>query len=79
MNTVVLFLGIILYFFLLITLYIFIIKRLKYLNDRHIYYTKVEGLHKIYISLKKRILILFCILFVVSTFIILKFLYVSGF
>ena len=79
MNTIVLFLGIILYFFLLITLYIFIIKRLKYLNDRHINYTKIEGLHKIYISLKKRILILFCILFVVSTFIILKFLYVSGF
>ncbi len=76
MNTITVSLWIILYFIFLVFVYYFIIKRLKNLNERHISYTKVEGLKWIYKSLKKIILVLFVILFFVSIFIILKFVYV---
>ncbi len=76
MNTITLVAWIFIYFIVLLFSYIFIVKRLKHLNQRHINYTKVEWLQWIYKSLKKVIFVLFLILFVLSIFIVLKFAYV---
>lgn len=74
MDKIYLFLIILGYFVFLFACYIFIIKRLKYLTQKHIEYTKVDGLMVLYKKLIKLIFILFIILFLVSTFIILTFL-----
>lgn len=67
------YLSVFLYILFLVVSYILIIKRLKYLNERHISYTKVECLVNTYNSLKKIIFVLFVILGLVSLFIIFNF------
>lgn len=67
------YLSIFLYVLFLIISYILIIKRLKYLNQKHIEYTKVECLVHTYNSLKKVIFILFVIVALVSIFVIFNF------
>ena len=53
MDKLYLFLMILGYFIFLFWCYIFIIKRLKYLNQKHIEYTKVEWLNDLYKKLIK--------------------------
>lgn len=68
-------LWIILYWFFLIISYLFIIKRLKYINQKHIEYTKIENLKLVFNKLSNIILFLFIFLFLFIIFIILKFIY----
>ncbi len=74
MNILYLVIFIIWFIFFLLLLYIFIIKRLKYLTDKHIEYTKVEWLMTSYNSLKRIIFLLMIMQFVLSILIILPFL-----
>lgn len=67
------YLSVFLYILFLVVSYILIIKRLKYLNERHIEYTKVECLIDTYNSLKKIVFVLFVILGIVSLFVIFNF------
>ncbi len=67
------YLSIFLYILFLVVSYILIIKRLKYLNEWHINYTKVECLASTYNSLKKIIFLLFVILWLISLFVIFNF------
>lgn len=67
------YLSIFLYILFLVVSYILIIKRLKYLNEWHINYTKVECLVSTYNSLKKIIFVLFVILWLISLFVIFNF------
>lgn len=62
------------YFIFLFSCYIFTIKRLKYLNQKHIEYTKVDWLIFLYKKLIKITFIFFVVLFIISFFIILIFL-----
>lgn len=73
MDKLYLFLMILGYFIFLFWCYIFIIKRLKYLNQKHIEYTKVEWLNDLYKKLIKIVFVLFVMLFIISVFIILTF------
>lgn len=74
MNTFYLVLFIIWYFLILFVFYTLVFKRLRYLTDKHIEYTKVEWINNSYNSLKKIILILIIVQFLLSVFIILTFL-----
>lgn len=74
MNTLYKILFIILYFFLLWVSYALILKRLKYLTDKQVKYTKVVWINDSYNSLKKIILMLTILQFLLSVFIILTFL-----
>lgn len=65
----------VLYSVFLIFSYIFIVKRLKHINDKHVSYTKIQELNLIFNSLKKIIFILFIVLFLIVLFLILKFAY----
>lgn len=67
------YLSVFLYILFLVVSYILIIKRLKYLNEWHINYTKVKCLASTYNSLKKIIFVLFVILWLVSLFVIFNF------
>lgn len=62
-----------LYIIIIIIVYILIIKRLKFLNDKHIAQTWVKYLSFRYKYLFRSITILFVILIVLSSFIILMF------
>jgi len=61
------------YIFIIIIIYILIIKRLRFLNDKHITQTWVKHLNKRYKYLFRIITILFIILIILSSFIILMF------
>lgn len=74
MDKIYLLLMIFGYFIFLFACYVFIIKRLKYLNLKHIEYTKVNGLNVLYKQLIKIVFMLFVFLFIVSVFIIITFL-----
>lgn len=73
MNYLYIWIALFVYMLFLILSYIFMIKRLKYLNDKHIEYTKVICLADLYKELKNRILILLFTLYIIWTFIILTF------
>lgn len=74
MNNLYLFLYLAGYFIFLVFCYIFILKRLKYLTEKHIEYTKVEPIVDSYIFLKRLIFVLLILLYVFNVFIILTFL-----
>lgn len=74
MNVLYQILFIIWYFFLLWISYALILKRLKYLIDKQVEYTKVVWINDSYDSLKKIILVLTILQFLLSVFIILTFL-----
>jgi len=74
MNTLYLVLFVIWYFFVLWVSYALVLKRLKYLTDKQVEYTKVKWIITSYNSLKKIILVLIILQFLLSVFIIVTFL-----
>ena len=64
---------ILIYFILLIWLYIFIIKRMKMLSHSHMVNTKLELLWRWYEIIKRRLIIIMILMFIISSFLILTF------
>lgn len=74
MENIYIFLMILGYFLFIFSCYIFTVKRLKHLTQKHVEYTKIKWLNDLNNSLLKIVFLLFITLFVLCTFIILTFL-----
>jgi hypothetical protein len=67
------FIYIFLYLIFLVVCYIAIIKRLKNLSQRHMQNTGIKSLSRGYIIVKRRLIVIFIILFFLSTLVFITF------
>ena len=64
---------IIIYFFFLLWLYVFIMKRLKNISYRHMTNTWLESLWRWYEIIRRRLIVILILMFLASSFLILTF------